>query len=103
MDKDVTVEQIQKATCKYFKVTLGDLKSKRRSTDIVFPRQLAMYLCRKHTSVPYSLIGMKFGGREHSTVVHALKKSEKKVKQDPRVLMSLVTLEEHVKQESAGN
>jgi len=42
MDQEVTVEQIQKATCKYFKVTLGDLKSKRRSTDIVFPRQAAI-------------------------------------------------------------
>ncbi len=103
MDKDVTVEQIQKATCKHFQVTLGELKSKRRSRHIVFPRQLAMYLCRKHTSDPYSLIGMKFGGSEHSTVVHALKNIEKKIKQDPRVLMSIVTLEEHVMKESAAN
>ncbi len=103
MDYEVTIEQIQKATCKYFNVTLGDLKSKRRSTDIVFPRQVAMYLCRRHTSLPFSSIGFKFGGREHSTVLHALKNIEKKIKQDPRVLMSIVTLEEHVKQESAGD
>jgi len=93
MNQEVTVEQIQKATCKYFNVTLGDLKSKRRSTDIVFPRQAAMYLCRKHTSLPFSSIGFKFGGREHSTVLHALKIVEKKISQDPRILASILNLE----------
>ncbi len=93
MDYQVTVEQIQKATCKYFNVTLGNLKSKRRSTDIDFPRQVAMYLCRRHTSLPFSSIGFKFGGREHSTVLHALKIIEKKISQDPRILASIVNLE----------
>ena len=93
MDHEVTVEQIPKATCKYFNVTLGSLKSKRRSTDIVFPRQVAMYLCRRHTSLPFSSIGFKFGGREHSTVLHALKIIEKKISQDPRILARILNLE----------
>jgi len=103
MDKKVTVEQIQKAACKHFHVTLGDMKSKKRSSNIALPRQLAMYLCRRHTTAPYSLIGFKFGGREHSTVVHALKSIEKKIRQDSGILMSLVRLEEDVQRESASD
>ena len=93
MDHEVTVEQIQKATCKHFHVTVGELKSKRRSRHIVFPRQVAMYLCRKHTSLPFSSIGFKFGGREHSTVLHALKIIERKISQDPRAVASILNLE----------
>lgn len=93
MGKEVTIEEIQKIICKHFNIGLGELKSKRRSRNIALPRHLAMYLCRKHTAAPSSFIGFKFGGRDHSTVLHALKNIKKKLKQDPWVLASILTLE----------
>ena len=96
MREDVTVEEIQKALCKHFNVNLGDLKSKRRSKNITLPRHIAMYLCRKHTSDPHALIGFKFGGRDHSTVVHATKSIEKKRTQDAQILASIISLEENL-------
>ncbi len=93
MEKEITVEEIQRMICKQFKVNLGDLKSKTRLKKIILPRHIAMYLCRKHTSMPSAFIGFKFGGRDHSTVLHALKSLEKKLRQDPWILASILALE----------
>lgn len=81
--REITIENIQKTICDYFNIKLGDLKSKRRTKDITLPRQVAMYLCRKYTSVSFPAIGYKFGGRDHSTVIHASKAVEKRIKDDP--------------------
>ena len=96
MEKEVTIEEIQKVICRHFNIGLGELKSKRRSSNITLPRHLAMYLCRKHTSAPSSFIGFKFGGRDHSTVIQALKSVERKIKQDPWILASLLTIEKNL-------
>jgi len=80
MEKEITVEEIQRVICKQFKVNLGDLKSKKRLKNIILARHVAMYLCRKHTSMPSAFIGFKFGGRNHSTVLHASKKPRKEIK-----------------------
>ena len=93
MEKEITVEDIQRVICKQFNVNLGDLKSKRRLKKITLPRHIAMYLCRKHTSMPAAFIGFKFGGRDHSTVVHALKSLRRKIDQDPWILASILALE----------
>ena len=97
MRREITVEEIQKAICKHFNVKVGELKSKRRSKDIVLPRQVAMYLCRKYTAEPYSFIGFKFGRREHSTVLYALKSINKKLAKDPGLLMRILTLETNLR------
>ncbi len=91
--REFTVEDIQGLICKHFNINLGDLKSKSRLKNIILPRHIAMYLCRKHTSMPSAFIGFKFGGRDHSTVIHALKSLRRKIYQDPWILASILALE----------
>ena len=67
----VTVREIINAVCKHFDVTVFDLMSQRRSKDISLPRQVAMHLCRKFTPHSFAEIGRRFGGRDHSTALHA--------------------------------
>jgi chromosomal replication initiator protein len=94
--RDVTVEGIQKTICEYFDIKLGDLKAKRRTQNIALPRQVAMYLCRKHTDTSYPAIGTMFGGRDHSTVIHASKTIEKKIKEDPNMQTTIEKLERNL-------
>ncbi len=91
--RELTIENIQKTICDYFNIKLGDLKAKRRTRNIALPRQVAMYLCRKYTSTSFPAIGDKFGGRDHSTVIHASKTIEKKMKQDPSMQATIEKLE----------
>ncbi|MGH7831744.1 MAG: chromosomal replication initiator protein DnaA, partial [Candidatus Binatia bacterium] len=95
--KEVTVENIQKTICDYFNLKLGDLKSKRRTRNIALPRQVAMYLCRKYTSTSFPAIGYKFGGRDHSTVIHASKSIEKKIKEDPNMQVTIERIEKNLR------
>ena len=94
--KEVTVESIQKTICDYFNVKIGDLKAKRRTQNIAFPRQVAMYLCRKYTGTSYPAIGSMFGGRDHSTVIHASKTIEKKMREDPNMQTTIEKLERNL-------
>lgn len=71
-DKEVTMETILEAVIERYKVSLEDLKSKNRQKEIVLPRQVAMYLAKQLTDLPLKSIGYHFGGRDHSTVIHAV-------------------------------
>jgi chromosomal replication initiator protein len=93
---EITVESIQKTICDYYNIKLGDLKAKRRTKNIAFPRQVAMYLCRKYTETSFPGIGDKFGGRDHSTVIHASKTIEKKIKEDPYMQTTIDKLERNL-------
>jgi chromosomal replication initiator protein len=95
--REVSVENIQKTICEYFNLKVNDLKSKRRTKNVALPRQLAMYLCRKHTSTSFPAIGYMFGGRDHSTVIHASKTIEKKIKDDPSMRATLERIEKNLK------
>jgi chromosomal replication initiator protein len=95
-ERDITVESIQKTICDFYHLKLGDLKAKRRTKNIALPRQVAMYLCRKHTEVSFPGIGDKFGGRDHSTVIHASKTIEKKIKDDPYMQSTIESLERNL-------
>ncbi|MDZ4345578.1 MAG: chromosomal replication initiator protein DnaA, partial [Candidatus Binatia bacterium] len=95
-DRELTIEGIQKTICDYYNIKIGDLKAKRRTKNIVIPRQVAMYLCRKYTETSFPAIGDKFGGRDHSTVIHASKTIEKKIKQDPYMLTTIEKLERNL-------
>lgn len=68
------IEQIQRAVANHFDVSKVDLLSARRTADIVRPRQIAMYLCKTLTSRSLPEIGRHFGGRDHTTVLHAVRK-----------------------------
>lgn len=70
----LTVDRIQKAVCEEFRVTLTDMTSKRRARVIARPRQVAMYLSKKLTKRSLPDIGRRFGGRDHTTVMHAVKR-----------------------------
>ena len=91
--REITVENIQKTICDYFNIKIGDLKAKRRTQNIALPRQVAMYLCRKYTENSFPAIGDKFGGRDHSTVIHASKTIERKIKEDPHMQNTIEKLE----------
>jgi chromosomal replication initiator protein len=94
--REITVENIQKTICDYFTIRLGDLKAKRRTQNIALPRQVAMYLCRKYTETSFPAIGDKFGGRDHSTVIHASKTIERKIKEDPHMQKTIEKLERNL-------
>jgi chromosomal replication initiator protein len=94
--REVTVESIQKTICDYYSIKLGDLKAKRRTKNIAFPRQVAMYLCRKYTETSFPAIGDKFGGRDHSTVIHASRTIEKRIKEDPFMQTTIEKLERNL-------
>jgi len=81
-DKEISVESVQRAVCKYFGVRVADLTSKRRTTLITFPRQVAMFLSRKLAGASYPMIGMRFGGKDHTTVLYACSAIEKRMKKD---------------------
>ncbi len=68
------ITSIQKAVADFYNIKMEDLKSKRRSADIAYPRQIAMYLSRMMTEESFPRIGLEFGGRDHSTVIHACDK-----------------------------
>ncbi len=74
------ISKIQKAVADYFNITVENLKSKKRTADINNARQIAMYLCRMITEETTTRIGLEFGNRDHSTVLHAIEKVSKDVK-----------------------
>lgn len=77
-----SVEQIQAAVAKHFQIRIQDLKSKERTQNIAMARQIAMYLIRKYTSLTFAEIASFFGGRDHSTVIHAVNKISESVETD---------------------
>jgi len=79
----ITVESIQKVVADHYKIKVTELKSKNNSKQIAFPRQIAMYLCKTMTDKSLPEIGRRFGGKHHSTVIHAIKKIEEKRLREP--------------------
>lgn len=75
-----TISHIQKVVADFFKITVEDLKSKRRSNNVAKPRHIAMYLCRIETEENLAKIGLEFGGRDHSTVVASCEKIKNELK-----------------------
>ncbi|KGK86780.1 chromosomal replication initiator protein DnaA [Clostridium sp. HMP27] len=80
--KQVTIESIQDIVSSYFNLRVEDFKSARRTRNVAFPRQIAMYLCRKLTDTSLPKIGEEFGGRDHTTVIHAYEKISSSLKED---------------------
>ncbi|HHV64005.1 MAG TPA: chromosomal replication initiator protein DnaA [Peptococcaceae bacterium] len=85
----ITIEMIQKAVAEHYKMPVQDLKQKKRTRVIAFPRQVAMYLCRELTELSLPQIGEKFGGRDHTTVIHACEKINELKKNDPSIERSI--------------
>ena len=92
-EKKITIDIIQKKVCEYFDMKLSDMKVKKRSRGIAYPRQIAMYLARQLTDYSLPEIGEYFGGRDHTTVMHAYDKimTDLKVKKGLNELIDRVT------------
>lgn len=78
------IQKIQQVVAEYYNITVEDLKSKKRKASIAFPRQIAIYLCRTLTNESFPKIGIQFGGRDHSTVMHSVDKIENELKTNPQ-------------------
>jgi chromosomal replication initiator protein len=89
----LSVDDIKKGVAQHFSMKVSDLSSKKRSKNISFPRHLAMYLCRKHTTASYPEIGDNFGGRDHSSVIHATNVISLKLNDDPSIKLHLNEIE----------
>ena len=96
----VTVDQIQKKVSDFYQIRFSELIGRRRTSEIVFPRQVAMYISRTLTSDPLKSIGEAFGGRDHGTVIHACKQVENMMDQDGSVKRGVDYL---IKQLSKGS
>jgi len=84
-EKIVTIEQIQRKVCDLFGIRLSDLKAKTRTKAIAFPRQIAMYLARQLTHASLAEVGRAFGGKDHTTVLHAVDKVQALLQEDPKL------------------
>jgi len=93
----LTIESVQREVATYFSVKLADLKGPKRHRAVAHPRAIAMYLSRKLTAMSYPEIGSRFGGKDHSTVISAVRKIEKLVKDDAAQRSIVTTLESHLR------
>lgn len=89
----VTIQMILDAVTKYYNVRLSDLQSKKRHKSIAFPRQVCMFLARKHTRYSLEEIGGYFGNRDHTTVLHAVRTVDKDCKEDAEIQSQLTHLD----------
>ncbi|WP_177564723.1 chromosomal replication initiator protein DnaA [Phascolarctobacterium sp.] len=97
-NKQITFDDIIQATAEYFKLKKEEFFSKKRTQNIAYPRQIAMYLCRELADLSYPRIGELFGGRDHTTVIHAYEKIVKKIKEDPNCEKAVAYLVDKLKQ-----
>ena len=96
-NKLVTIEDIQKKVAEHFSIKMSEMFSARRSKSVVIPRQIAMYLAKELTNLSYPEIGRNFGGKDHTTIIHASKKIDKllnensNISEDIRLLKSILS------------
>jgi len=93
----VSIESIQKALASHFNLKISDLKGKRKTNQIVFARQIAMYLARKLTKSSLVEIGDRFGGRDHSTVLHAINKIKQQIEANQKIVGIIQKIESKIK------
>jgi chromosomal replication initiator protein len=84
-ERIITIEQVQRKVSDFFGVKVSDLKAKNRTKAVAFPRQMAMYLARHLTHASLAEIGRSFGGKDHTTVLHAVDKIQTLIQEDPKL------------------
>lgn len=94
--KIVSIEDIQEAVGSKYHLKIADLKSRRRSKTLVHPRQIAMYLCRELTDASFPEIGRQFGGKDHTTIIHACRQISKAKEADSTLHTTLEGLKEQI-------
>ena len=91
-----SINKIQRIVAEYFQITVEDMKSKKRSANLTIPRQIAMYLCRVMTDESFPKIGIDFGGKDHSTVMHSVEKVEKEIKENKELALTIDKLKKEI-------
>ncbi|MFP4408494.1 MAG: chromosomal replication initiator protein DnaA, partial [Spirochaetaceae bacterium] len=97
VQNNITVDVIQRSVADYFNLSSGELKGKKRTRAVAFPRQLAMYITREITEASMTDIGLEFGGRDHTTVMHACQRIESRMRSDPTLENVIQTLIRRIK------
>ena len=91
-ERRITVDEIQKTVADHFSLKQADLLSERRTRAVARPRQIALWLCKQHTTRSYPDIGRRFGGRDHTTVLHGVRKIEELMAQDDQIARDVEAL-----------
>ncbi len=99
VNKEITTEDIIRVILERFPIKAAELKSKKRTKNLVFPRQVGMYLCRELTKSSFPEIGLAFGGKDHSTVIHACKQIDKAKDEDHTLKTILESLTKKLREE----
>jgi chromosomal replication initiator protein len=94
--QDISLEAVIDAVCRHFGIRVSEIKSKKRSSSILKPRQAAMYLARKVTQASLPEIGKIFGGKDHTTVMHAVRVVEKMIEKDEKLKGAIEAIEREV-------
>lgn len=95
-EKVVTIDEIQKAVAAFYDIKFSELKSKKRHKNIALPRQVAMYMAREFGGFSFPEIGSSFGGKDHSTAIHACRKIERELKENPEIKQAVRSLKQNI-------
>ncbi|HET7874730.1 MAG TPA: chromosomal replication initiator protein DnaA [Methylomirabilota bacterium] len=95
-EKIITIEHIQRKAAEFFGIKLSDMRAKSRTKAVAFPRQIAMYLARQLTHASLTEVGRAFGGKDHTTVLHAVEKIQRLLQEDPKFKKTIDTLTQTV-------
>ena len=90
------IQRIQRIVAEYFQISVEDMRSKKRSANIAFPRQIAMYLCRNMTTESFPKIAIEFGGKDHSTVMYSVEKIDNEIKENKDLANIIEKLEKDI-------
>lgn len=94
----VTPDLIIKESCRYFRVSREDLLGPRRSREIVYPRQITMFIIRSETNLSFPIIGREMGGKDHTTTMHNCKKIAKEINSNPQLKEDISSIKERIRQ-----
>jgi chromosomal replication initiator protein len=98
---NMSIEIIQRVVAEYFSLSPNDLKGKKKTQNIVFPRHLTMYIAREITEYSTTELGQSFGGRDHTTVMHGCQKIEERIRADPTLDSTIQTIIRMIKEYNA--
>jgi len=96
-NRKVSIDLIQQIVADYYEIELEGMLSQRRTADITYPRQVAMFLCREMTGDSLKTIGKHFGGRDYSTVISAYNKISADMKKNPDLILTMDDLRKRIK------
>jgi len=98
MRQTITPDLIIRETCRYFRVSREDLLGPKRTKEIVYPRQITMFIIRSETNISFPIIGREMGGKDHTTTMHGCKKIAKEINSNPQLKEDISSIKERIRQ-----